>query len=520
MAGDKMRDEDRQAALQLEANARNNPLQLNMNPFGKAFGGPVDPPTSLPIPQMPIGNTFVAPRPSFSNVVALPETPVLPKPQVEEMALTSRPNYNWGENGNGANKIKSRERFREKRFGGIVNDGFKQYDTGSHDSGQDQTIDANGNPSGNASASIQNKENMYKVGGIPFIMSDVLKNPETNNTFNVDAAKINQKFPKARFNSDDKNTLDFQLGRLAIMNNKIKNSRSKEMAEGGPLDSYEQPVNPLAWNNNMATLPNLQLKPLTGISSVEHPAMVATQNPNTVLNSISERNSDDRRYNSITPEQAANVAAIGTKAFALGQSIKDATADAEVEKLILPDYAKANNYMREANIDYGQAKQDTIGVSNIGSQLNRSMSNNASVYQARQANRVGQLQDALGRINEAQNNAQSQLNITKGQYETNKAVDTANRQYQNQQGNMQNQARSRYADRLLASNLSQIGTEFNEYSVQQAEMKNRNEVANMQTQQAVQYLQAKYPSIQFTPENVEKFKRGELSLDQLIQVKV
>lgn len=214
----------------------------------------------------------------------------------------------------------------------------------------------------------------------------------------------------------------------------------------------------------------------------------------------------------------ANAIGLGLKGIALGGSIADALAKPEKEKLITPNYNKADNYIQSANVDYTQAEQDSIGVSNIGAAANRSLASNAAQFQGREQARLAQLQDALGRINMQENNATSQLNLTKGNYEQQKAVDTANRTYQNQQGNMQNQANTRFFDRTLMSDLSQIGSSLNEYGETQKINANNRKLNTFQTNQALAILNSKYPNFKVTSEVMDLLQSGA-DIDEIVKMK-
>lgn len=193
---------------------------LSSNPFGRELGGPI-----LPIAQE---STYVQPRPFLPQLPVV--QPIDPNLQVQQMRASNQYNPITGlgvyDANGGTGKVKSKDRFREKSKGGtIVNDDFKQYNSGSHKSGNDTEIDQFGNPVSNGVAAIQNKENMYKG----FILSDTLTNPETGNKFNVDAMKINKKYPNARLSDIDKNSLDFEMNKLQVLNQeKIDKVESKK----------------------------------------------------------------------------------------------------------------------------------------------------------------------------------------------------------------------------------------------------------------------------------------------------
>lgn len=444
--------------------------------------------------------------------------------------------------------------------GGILNDMFKQYDTGSHESGNDLQVDTQGTPSPNGPNTVQNKENSYKVGDDQYVMSDALTNPKTGNKFNKDAMEINKKYPKARFQSDQKNALDLEMKNLSKVNDIMRqNEESKQMAYGGPIlggvlqkawdgwnsqsqvGALTQNGVPLAEGNMFVDSkdfnpydtkdPREVLGPQnTQVSSGQAPsiAKLPTLSPEQVAGRDAESSyqfgndtnplvakTGDRGSGVLDPK-SANAVALGMKGLALAGSIHDALQPAEKERLLTPNYSKSDAYMQSANIDFTQAKQDAMGVSNIGANMNRSLAGNAAQYQGREQSRLAQLQDSLGRVSEAENNAQSQLNLTKGQYEQNKAVDRTNREYQNQQGNMQNQAAARGFGRQLASDLSQIGSSFNQYAESTKMNQNTQDIAKFTNSQIMATINAKNPNFKLQDNVVENFMSGKTSLDDVL----
>lgn len=109
--------------------------------------------------------------------------------------------------------------------------------------------------------------------------------------------------------------------------------------------------------------------------------------------------------------------------------------------------------------------------------------------------------------------------MQKGQYEANKAVDNANRLYQNRVDNLQNQAASRMFDRSLASDFSQIGTQFGEEARAQQAIANNEDLTKFTNSQIIAALNSKYGNFQLSPDIIEKFKQGEINIDQLLKFK-
>lgn len=439
--------------------------------------------------------------------------------------------------------------------GGVINNGFKQYNTGGHMLGNDLKVDQNGNPSTTPVAAVQNKENMFKIGLTPFVMSDELVNPETGKTFNIDAAKLNKSLPKASFNPEDKSTLKFGMERLAKLNDIMKGAKEsfqmamggkiKNCADGGPLGFVPRRIDPFTQReyNYISDAPTYDplMEPLAPLPQADQystfvnranqqrePEFSSFATPDTFSTSLAERtDSNSVTFPGITSENVQsternpfnfNTVAIGLKGLGLAKSFADAIEKPEIEQTILPDYTKSDRYMQEANLDYTQARQDAIGASNIGANVNRSASGNFSQYLNREANRTANLADALGNIAMQENNARSNLNLTRGNYEQGKAVDTANRETQNRINNQQNQATADLADQKLFSEISQIGSEFNKYQNFRNQIANNKELQQYYINEALAIINSQNANFQLDPEFVNKLKSGNYSVDDVVKV--
>lgn len=425
-----------------------------------------------------------------------------------------------------------------KKDGGVINQGFKQYDTGSHDSGNDLKVDQYGNPTNNPVAAVQNQENAVIIEGKPYVMSDTLINPETGNTFNIDAAMVNKKHPKASQLEEDKNTMDFKMKRLASLNTLMKSLKdSFNKAEGGPF--VPRRIDPLTgaesnlisdapeydpMSENFDKLPQADYTPefmLRGINP-SLPDNTKVNAPDILIG-----NSDNQSYSPQEVSQRGlpegndinyNAIAIGLKGAGLVKSLVDSLTPAEKESPILPNYNKSDKYMQEANIDYTQARQDAIGASNVGANVNRSASGNFSAFANREQSRVANLSDSISRIDQQENNARSSLNLSRGQYEQGKAVDTANRLTQNRINNQQNQANADFADQKLFSELGQVGSEFNKYQNFREQLANNKELQNYYINEALTILNSKNANFQIDPDFVNKLKSGAANIDDIIKV--
>ena len=518
----------------------------NTNIFGNfAFGGPI-----LPAQE----SAFVQPRPlqQLGSINQIQMSPEIMGQRINELGMTflspTGNKYHDDSVGGSFKSRKPRTHFREKALGGLITDDFIQYNTGSHNSGQDQTVDSEGVPA-QGESSVQNQENSYKQ----YVMSDVLKNPETGNTFNVDAAKANKKHSNARFEEDQKNALDFKMSRLQMLNDVMRKSETKQKYGGGypgdpprrvgidgreynyltdapqvedelmtgvPLsNSMLADVNYRFNEPNIGSDPNIATDPTQVMSAPEiqlgNPATgQGTPGPRSFTGSRS-RQTDNTNYG--VDSRTLNGLGLLSKSIALAGSVNDAFRTAQKETAILPNYNKSDGYMKQANIDYTQARQDALGVSNIARNTNRSLSSNAAQFQGREQSRLANLQDALGRVSMQENNAQSQLNLTKSQYELNKANRNRDIEYQNQENNLQNQANTRLADRVLFQELDNIGSSFNKTGEMNKYMQNQRDVQQFNNSQVILTLQNKYPNFKIKPDVINKFKSGEISLDEFLE---
>lgn len=423
--------------------------------------------------------------------------------------------------------------------GGFIGDKFKQFNVGPHGSGQDQTVNKQGIPDVTGEDAVQNKENTFNIKGKPFVMSDKLVNPNTGNTFNVDAKKVNEKYKQARFQTDQKNSLNREMADLAGLNEVMKQliQPSKSLAHkygsfieppktGTIFDNQYQVADSERYNTINENAPyqdHMFNSPIPTTMTNDPQLPTIDTNYGTELKGQVPQYSGNMNPPKLTVKAPsigsdvnyANLLGLGLKGAALGKSAVDAFGKPVHEQLVLPNYSQSDKYIREANIDYSQAKQDALGASNLNSNLNRSASGNFAQYAGRQSGNFGQLADNLSNIYQAQNNAQSQLNLSKANYEQGKAVDTANRQYQNQQNNFQNDANQRDFKRDFFSDLSQIGSSLNAYGETQKTIQNKQEIAKFNNNQYISYLNAKYPNLQVNPDIINKFLNNQLTLDEM-----
>lgn len=550
-------DQERDKKLLMdEAMNKPQPVKMNTNIYGnQAYGGPITPQSQIKpetsainIPTVPILSPELM---KLSKINTFDKAEVNAGKAAIDMYNVETASLLKGGEQHNTKSMSNVPRFREKALGGETTSNFKQYNTGSHDSGNDQNIAENGIPNNiNSTAAVQNKENAYTQKGKTYIYSDVLINPETGNNFNIDAAKLNTKYKKADTSLEDRNALDFTMDRLSKVNDMMRNAKemvdkacggSTKKALGGNPDDPIPASNNLAWmaqtnisqpqlyvppvnldsapsfeemNGNAARLTPkmepLQPLPLPGLTKPE-----INYNPKGVDAPILN--------NRITPNGAKsgtldyNIPAGLLKGIALGKSVVDAITPAEKENTILPDYRKSDSQMYGMNVDYTQARQDAMAAANLAGNVNRSASSNLGQFQGRQANNYANLADQTGRISMQENLARNQQFAQRGSYEQGKAVDTANRETQNRINNQQNQANADFADQKLFSEIADIGTQFNKYEYYKDMVTNKKEIAQATINEGLALVGSKYSNFGFDADFMEKIKSGSASVDELVK---
>ena len=248
-------DQERDKKLLMdEAMNKPQPLKMNTNIYGnQMYGGPITPQsqvksetTAINIPTIPVLNPELM---KLSKINTFDKTEVNAGNSAIDMYNVETAALLKGGERHNTKSMSNVPRFRERALGGETTSNFKQYNTGSHDSGNDQNIAENGIPNNiNSTATVQNKENAYTQKGKTYIYSDVLLNPETGNNFNIDAAKLNTKYKKADTSLEDRNALDFTMDRLSKVNDMMRNAKemvdkacggSTKKANGGPTEPLQ-----------------------------------------------------------------------------------------------------------------------------------------------------------------------------------------------------------------------------------------------------------------------------------------
>lgn len=445
-----------------------------------------------------------------------------------------------------------------EKGGKLMTKNFKQYSTGSHASGNDMNININGIPTdNNVTASVQGKENAYTTKlGETYVYSNVLTNTETGNKFNTDAAKLNKKFNKADLSVEDRNALEFGMKRLSILNDKVRSIKEqvemacggkvKQMVYGGGPDDpvippsenimwdaklsdlyldtelsipltdnmmYSQPMGEMIDNSTMNTS-NLPISPITSVRS-----QTASSLPD--INSLVKPIKPvQARTNSTLGDTNYNIPAMVLKGIGLAKSAADALTPAEVEKTILPDYRKSDKQMYATNIDYTQAKQDALAASNLAGNVNRSASGSFEQYQGRQANNFANYSDAVSRVSMKEALDRNQQYVQRAGYEQGKAVDKTNRLTQNKINNQMNAANANLADQKFFSELTNIGSEMNQYEETKKEIANNKELQTFYVNQGLALINSKYANFNLAPDLLERLQSNTYTIDDIVKIKV
>jgi len=260
--------------------------------------------------------------------------------------------------------------------GGVLNDQFKQYSTGSHSSGKDLNVDIEGNPDSNGQNSVQNNENSYRVGNEQYVFSDVLK--FKGRPFNKLAMAINSKYPEARTIQDQRNALDLEMKMLAKKNDSARAITEFEKACGGRLKKdfggiLGDPIRNLPYvdingkviqpNNDQLTIDPIlnndlnipkAYDPLDTLQPTDNNLALDTSSPinnqpltlgrdlSQTSNPITPTTSVTKTVTPAKPGSIANGIGLGLKGLGLVGSIIDATQKPINEQLVSPDYQKSD----------------------------------------------------------------------------------------------------------------------------------------------------------------------------------
>lgn len=395
-------------------------------------------------------------------------------------------------------------------------EGFRQYDTGSHKSGKDLAVDANGIPSAkDAVAEVQNKENMYKG----YVYSDTLKNPETGNTFNVDLASIIKKYSDASQDQATKNTLDFKAKRLAVANDMEKAKASivekgEEMGYGGKVKKMFNGggISGGMIANSVNMIMDIFKKPeIEGLELYgKDPNKLETQYnvPVTYAPSLMDGSNawKDKRPVSPTPDlpdpQEGKDSTLMDlyKTGLIGKGVEFATKAINAFRKDDTGESPVNNPY-ESDIKIAMANMgvdDTAALNNVSSTLN------AELDSIRKSTRSPQVKKAL-ELQAFANAARSKANVSMQTEQLDNRIAMQKASVYDSLGQQQVRAQN-IANDIKSKNIGQRAMNFNalgESVGNAAEWINNMGVANMTTSAQINILSSMFPNYEINASNVQ-----------------
>jgi hypothetical protein len=393
--------------------------------------------------------------------------------------------------------------------GGVIPNEFVQFDAPSHEMGgmdisQDGTL-------GGQDANIEKQENLHKTDK-PYVYSDTLKNPFTNNTFAKDAASIAKKYKNADKDNTEKAALQEELKQLRNTNDLMRQTQEsidevmrcggpvkKKMALGGDPTKNTFKVDPVPPEDPMGLGSLLNIpqpigmqKPVSPLPSKSFATPLPTlQKPDLTFAPKSTRTEVDPDV----PDPFGRRKADNLQDSQIVAATMDMLEPPALDPLILPDKSRSRAYMDQARIDSTQAKQDAIGQANAALQSARNNTRSSAIGQALSANVYANLQDALGRINMQEQGANSQVNMAKAQAENQMAFQDAQLRVKNIQDNLANIEASRTAKNVLASVLGDMGQRESIRDMRIAIAQNAKELALVSNKELMYLLEIVAPNI-------------------------
>lgn len=389
-------------------------------------------------------------------------------------------------------------------------------------------IDSNMNQtSTNAIGNVEGEESGYKNKDGSYIYSDQLsdfKNP--GNTFSDVAQQIGKKYKR----TDDisKNTSNIEMEQL-----KDRNNATREMVEsfenkgkdsfykyGGKLKEYGL-GNPLSVASQGITSAlnqqaiGLDYDNLGGMSTEQLTlAEMAKMNKNIPNNLFPDVYKQDDTFGGVPPTPATatpnninyNNVAVGLKGLGLGKSFYDSIQGAEQENLQLnPAEDEVRNLMENQRIDLTSVRNEIgLGTNKAirqseklsGSPITNQVLGQLAIQKGAKANSASVLQEQ-----QLNNQYRAQEAAVKGQLGSEKRQE----KIRQQTAQSQNDAVDRGFGRQFASELTQIGTEFNKKSINDAKI-----------QEGIAILGMKYKDFGVSEDIMERIKKGEYSFDDWI----
>jgi hypothetical protein len=180
---------------------------------------------------------------------------------------------------------------------------------------------------------------------------------------------------------------------------------------------------------------------------------------------------------------------------------------AENEQLITPDYSQSDSRMNALNANLDAARDSALSERNAASGAIRGGASSYQSMLARELQNSANLNQANLNISLQEQQLQNQINQQVGSYEANKAVDTANRQYQNRVDNLMNEANNRNIKRAI---LGDTLAEADRIST----IKNNEQILTATVAETQALLNSIYPDMGVNDEWIMKAKqlaKGEIT---------
>jgi hypothetical protein len=260
------------------------------------------------------------------------------------------------------------------------------------------------------------------------------------------------------------------------------NPQAQEFELGGIIDPL--PTNPLmpVRSGNWVT-PQLTTNPIQPVQST-----TSAVNP---LLSVKTENIDPTANKGFT----ANLPGIDNilRTAVLGANAVGLFNKAENEQLITPDYSQADSRMNSLNANLDAARDSALSERNAASGAIRGGASSYQSLLARELQNSANLNQANLNISLNEQQLQNQINQQVGSYEANKAVDTANRQYQNRVDNLMNEANNRNIKRaILGDTLAEAD--------RMSTIKNNEQILTATVAETQALLNSIYPDLAITDE--------------------
>lgn len=392
-----------------------------------------------------------------------------------------------------------------KNGGKLDAPGFKQYNTGSHATGNDLPVNAQGIPDGkNPVAKVEKNENSYNN----HVYSDSLENPKTGNTFAMDMSKLIKKYKNAALNSIDKSSLDFEASQLA-KSNEIEKAKAeqaqmtnmgyggklKKMAWGGKVNPYMDYGDPEGEPGFMNKMPNFDMSSVTdpeGTFEDNYPNL-AKNAPSTPASGTSP--SDDSA-NSIG--NYLNFARIGKGIEALGKSAMLLGGVEKDQARINPEYDNVKSKVAAASqFDLTSVKNDLKGAANAALGKANNTAGGAGLRNAMASQIQSNLMRNLGQVGVQEQQLKSRANLqgagilgNLGQQKAAALERSDIRQSQNQGA----------FNTIIGSMLESVGAK--------GAFETNAAISQAQATEVAKLLQAKYPNATITDEAMKAMQSG------------